>query len=144
MSVPRPSRPARPRRARVRTSDRAPARASARAGFTIVEVLAAVFLLAVGLLAVAGLAAVAQRTTRRGTTQTLAAAIGQSRFDSLASLPCRTLAVNGATTGGATTRGVRERWRVTDGVNVKVLRDSLWVPGRHTPVVHVSVIPCRD
>ena len=115
-----------------------------RRGFTLIEVIAAIILLTIGLLAVAGLGVVAAKTTRRGSTQTLAAAIAQSRFDSLSSLPCYTLATSGATSGTSTTRGVVERWRVVDGRNVKRLTDSLTVPGRTATLVYQSVIPCRE
>ncbi len=116
----------------------------ARLGFTLVEVIAAILLLTIGLIAVAGLGVVASKSTRRGSTQTLAAAIAQSRFDSLSSLPCYTLAASGPTSGSATIRGVEERWRVVDGRNVKRLTDSLKVPGRADPLVYQSVIPCRE
>lgn len=122
-----------------------PRRAPAvRGGMTLIEVVVAVTLLAIGLLSVAGLGITALKTTRGGTHQTVAAAVAQSRFDSLSSLPCRTLAVSGPTTGTATIRGVVERWRVVDGFNVKRLTDSLTVPGRTDPLVYQSVIPCRD
>lgn len=118
--------------------------AADRRGFTLIEVIAAIILLTIGLLAVAGLGVVAAKTTRRGSTQTLAAAIAQSRFDSLSSLPCYTLAAAGATSGTATIRGVQEKWRVVDGWNVKRLTDSLTVPGRTSILVYQSVIPCRE
>ena len=116
-----------------------------RAGFTLVEVIAAIMLLAIGLLAIAGLGVVAAKTTRRGAGQTMAAAMAQSRFDSLASVPCAALAVGSTPTKGVSTvRGVRESWVVTDGWNVKRLADTLTVPGRATPLVYLSVIPCRE
>jgi prepilin-type N-terminal cleavage/methylation domain-containing protein len=79
------------RRGRRRDGD-AGGRAGA-GGFTLVEVLMAVMLLAVGLLALAGLGATALRTVRGGSTQTVAAAVAQSRFDSLASVPCDQIAL---------------------------------------------------
>ncbi len=126
------------------SSPRHPADAGSRAGFTLVEVLVAIVLLAVGLLSLAGLAVTAARTTRQGGTQTVAATLAQSRFDSLASLPCQTLAVSGPISGTATFRGIRERWVVRDGRDVKRLTDSLTVPGRTRPLVYESVIPCRN
>ena len=111
---------------------------------TIVEVLVAMFLLTVGLLALAGLAASASKAVRAGGVQTVASALAQSRFDSLSSVPCAALATAVPTRGTATTRNIRESWVVTDGRNVKRLADTLRVPGRRTPPVFVSVIPCRD
>jgi Tfp pilus assembly protein PilV len=126
---------------------RAPRRrvTGARAGMSIVEVILAIVVLSVGVLALAGLAAAASKTIRGGGTQTVAAAVAQSRFDSLASVPCAALAPAGWTTSGsATTRGVTERWVVTDDRNLKRLADTVRIPGRTNPLVYVSVIPCRD
>jgi prepilin-type N-terminal cleavage/methylation domain-containing protein len=122
-----------------------PRRRAARAGFTLVEVIAAIMLLAIGLLAIAGLGVTAAKTTRRGSAQTLASAMAQSRFDSLSSVPCANLAPGSAPTKGVSTvRNIREAWVVTDGWNLKRLSDTLTVPGRATPLVYVSVIPCRE
>ena len=119
--------------------------AGERRGLTLVEVIVAIILLAVGLLAMAKLAASAAIAVRGGGTQVVAAAIAQSRFDSLMSVPCVNLAVGGARTSGTSlTRGVRETWVVTDGQNIKRLADSVMIPGRTRPVVYQSVIPCRD
>ena len=125
---------------------RLPPRAGARArrGLTLVEVVIAILLLTVGLLALAGLAASAARAVRGGGTQVVAAAVAQSRFDWLMSVPCAGLASNSPTTGASTTRGVRESWTVTDGDNIKRLADTVRIPGRTNPVVYQSVIPCRD
>jgi hypothetical protein len=100
--------------------------------------------LSIALLAIAGLGVTAAGMTRRGTQQVVAAAVAQSRFDSLSSVPCRGLAVTGPTSGTSTTRGVVERWVVTDGNNVKNLADTLRVPGRTGALVYRTVLPCRD
>lgn len=115
-----------------------------RAGVSLVEIVFTVLLLTVGLLALAQLGVVASRNTRAGATQTLAATIAQSRFDSLSSLPCKTLATSGVTTGATNVRGVRESWVVTDGTNLKALSDTVRIPGRANPVVYRNVIPCRE
>lgn len=133
---PAPPAPATPRRRG--------ASAGRRAGFTVVEVIAAIVLLAVGLLALAGLGVTASRVARQGAQQTLAASLAQSRFDSLASLPCATLASAGPIGGTSTVRGIRERWVVRDGRDVKRLTDSLTVPRRTRVLVYESVIPCRN
>jgi prepilin-type N-terminal cleavage/methylation domain-containing protein len=122
-----------------------PRRDAARSGFTLVEVIAAIMLLAIGLLAIAGLGVTAAKTTRRGSAQTLAAAMAQSRFDSLSSVPCANLAPGATQTKGVSTvRNIREAWVVVDDWNLKRLSDTLTVPGRATPLVYVSVIPCRE
>ena len=142
----RPARATHARATHARAPHVGPRARRPRGGFTLVEIVFAILLLAIGLLAIAGLGIAASQTTRRGSIQTVAAAIAQSRFDSLASVPCRTLANGGATAGTSTFRGVRERWSVTnDGTSmiIKRLSDSLWVPGRSRPLVYLSVIPCR-
>ena len=116
----------------------------APAGFTVIEVLMAVMVLGVALLSIAGLAATAARMARGGSNQVVAAAVAQSRFDSLSSLPCRTLGVPSPTVGTASTRGVVESWAVTDGYNVKNFVDTLTVPGRTGRLVYRTVLPCRD
>jgi prepilin-type N-terminal cleavage/methylation domain-containing protein len=116
-----------------------------RRGLTLVEVIVAIILLAVGLLSLARLAASAAIAVRGGGTQVVAAAVAQSRFDSLMSVPCAGLATGGnRTTGTSLIRGVRESWSVTDGQNIKRLADTIQIPGRTRPVVYQSVIPCRD
>jgi hypothetical protein len=115
-----------------------------RRGLTIVEVVVAILLLSVGLLSLAGLAAGTSKAIRGGGTQVVAAAVAQSRFDSLSSVPCDDLAKNATTSGSSTTRGVRETWAVTDGRNIKRLADTIDVPGRTKKLVYLSVIPCRD
>jgi type IV pilus assembly protein PilV len=122
------------------------ARPTARRGFTIIEVLVAIMLLAVGLVSLAALGPATMKMARGGSLQTAATALAEARFDSLASLPCNTLAANGAITQGSGTRErrIREHWVVTDGYNVKRLVDTLWVPGRTRVLVYLNVLPCRE
>ena len=121
---------------------------AARAGFTLVELIVAMSFLSIGLLAVAGLAMTAIRSTKRGASQTLAAALAQSRIDSLASLPCAAILPTGSrgTVGGTSTyRGIRERWTAKDTVegNMLAITDTLTVTGRATPMVFLSMRACR-
>jgi prepilin-type N-terminal cleavage/methylation domain-containing protein len=115
-------------------------------GFTIIEILVAIILLAVGLVSLAALGPATMKLTKGGAVQTAATALSEARFDSLASIPCQTLAANGSpTTGsGSRERGIREKWVVTDGYNVKRLVDTLWLPGRTRPLVYQNVLPCRE
>ena len=115
-----------------------------RRGFTIVELVFAILMLSIGLLALAELGLASSRFATGGGRQMSAAAAAQSRFDSLASLPCATLATNYPQTGSTNTvRGVRESWAVSDGQYVKNLVDTIWVTGRTKPLVYLSEIPCR-
>ena len=119
-------------------------RVRARRGFTLVETMFAIVMLAIGLLSLAGLAMTSARMTAGGGRQMTASAFAQARFDSLASMPCANLAPSGPQTGRTTpVRGVTESWAVTDGAHVKNLIDTLWVTGRARPLVYLSVIPCR-
>jgi Tfp pilus assembly protein PilV len=110
----------------------------------MVELLVAIVLLAVGLLAMGGLAVTASRQVRGGATQTVAAAVAQSRFDLLASMQCSAIANKPVVVGSQTTRAVREKWVITDGNDVVYVADTLRIPGRTRPLVYLSVIPCRD
>jgi type IV pilus assembly protein PilV len=122
------------------------ARPTVRRGFTIIEVLVAIILLAIGLVSLAALGPATMKMARGGSLQTAASALAEARFDSLASLPCQTLAGPNVTTVGIGTRErrIREHWVVTDGYNVKRLVDTLWVPGRTRPLVYLNVLPCRE
>ena len=90
--------------------------AKSRAGFTIVELIVAMIVFAVGVLGLAATAASVTRLMGGATRQTIAANIAQSRLEKLRASPCGTL-----TNGADTTRGVVSAWTVqpvTRGVNV--------------------------
>ena len=89
---------------------------NSRAGFTIVELLVAMMVFAIGILGLAATAASVTRLMGGATRQTIAANIAQSRLEKLRASPCGTL-----TNGADTTRGVVSTWTVqpvTRGVNV--------------------------
>ena len=120
-------------------------RARDRRGFTLVELIVAIMILVVGLLALAGTSALITRQMGTGAKTTVAAAVAQARLDSLSSMDCTLLAVGGATTTGSTSaRGVSERWVVTDGNDVKNVTDTVRIVGQTRPLIYQSVIPCRD
>lgn len=115
-----------------------------RRGFTLVEVVFAIVLLSVGLLALATLGVTSSKMTRGGSVQTVASALAQARFDSLASIPCQTFVAAGTTTGRPPVyRGITERWVVTAATYRLDLQDTLTVPGRSRPLVYRNVLPCR-
>ena len=113
----------------------------ARRGMTLVELMVAIMILAVGLLALAGVAGAVGRQISAGGLQTKAALSVQSRFDSLSSLDCTTLAATGTATGLA---GLTENWVVTDGNDIKTITNTVTLKGRTNPLVYATVIPCRD
>ena len=119
-------------------------RASARRGFTIIELIVAMILLSVGILGLAGFTLVASKQVSGAALQETAALVVQSRLDSLTSVTCTGLASSGTQSGSATTRGVTERWAVADGNDIKTITDSVSFSTRKTKLVYKSIIPCRD
>jgi Tfp pilus assembly protein PilV len=116
----------------------------ARAGMSIVELIVAIVLLGVGLLAMAALSVVLSAQTRHSRTQQVAAMVVQSRLDSLSSIHCQNLASSGTQTGTTITRGVTEKWSIADGNDTKIIRDTVTFTGRKNPLAYISIIPCRD
>lgn len=87
-----------------------------RAGFTLVELLVAMIIFAVGMLGLAATAGSVTRMMGGAKRQTIAAQVAQSRIERLRATPCTTL-----TSGSETVRGVTNFWTVsavTRGVNV--------------------------
>lgn len=79
----------------------------ARAGFTIVEVIAAVMILTVGVLGLASAAATVTRMMGNAEIQSDAAAIAAARFETLRATRCPLVA------GSSTGAGISERWAVS-------------------------------
>ena len=77
-------------------------------GFTIVEVIVAIMILSVGLLALASSAAVATRMISQGQRYSEASVMANERFEILRSLPCDSLK-----NGSATADQFTVAWRVT-------------------------------
>ena len=118
-----------------------------RAGFTVIEVIVAILVLTIGVLALAGTAAVVTKQMATGNRQTVASTIAQARFDSLASVDCTQLAAAGATNTGVVEyrKGqVSETWTETDGNDVKNIEDKVYFYGLRDTLVYTSLIPCRD
>ena len=86
---------------------RAVARRS-REGFTLVEVIVAMLIFTVGLLAMASTAGVVVKQMGDSSRMTVASAVARSRIEQLRLAPCAT-----GMSGSATTRGVSEAWRLT-------------------------------
>jgi type II secretion system protein I len=76
-------------------------------GYTILELLVAIMIFSIGLLAMAGTASLIMATLTGSRTRSVAAAVAESRFDRLRSQSCAAHA-----SGSAVTRGVREDWSV--------------------------------
>ena len=117
---------------------------SDRAGISIAELLVAILLLGVGLLGMAMLSVRVMKQQDAASSQQFAALVVQSRFDSLASIRCQSLAPSGSQYGTVTTRGITERWSIVDGNDIKTITDTITFAARQNPIAYVSVIPCRD
>ncbi len=109
------------------------------AGYTIIELLVAVLIFTVGLLAMASTASVIMVTMASSQTRTIGSAVAEARFERLRSQPCSVHA-----SGTAVTRGVREDWsRVplarADDVTVVI---TLLVSHRVRTQTFRSYLPC--
>ena len=78
-----------------------------RRGYTLVEMIVAIMLFTIGLLAMAGTASLVTMALAGARTRSVAAAVAESRFDRLRAQTC-----SAHTSGTAVTRGVREDWTV--------------------------------
>jgi len=108
--------------ARIRTrKTRRPS--GSRAGFTLVELLVAMMVFAVGMLALAATAASVTRMMGGAKRQTLAATVAQSRLEKLRSSPCASL-----TSGTETVRGITNTWTVTAVTRGVTIKDSVSFP----------------
>jgi prepilin-type N-terminal cleavage/methylation domain-containing protein len=80
----------------------------ARGGFTLIEVVIAIVLLAVGALALAGTAAVTARRMAESARRGSAVSMARSRAETSMASPCASLA-----SGSETVRGVQSAWVAT-------------------------------
>ena len=129
------------RRRRVRRS--MPSRSS-RAGVTLVELLVAMTILTVGLLAIVGVSGSVARSLGESRSDNLAAIAAESRFEQVAGTSCTSLTLNTVT--AASSRNVTERWVVVDaGNNTRQVIDSVsWTTRRGTRrLVFQTLLPCR-
>lgn len=78
-----------------------------RSGFTIVELVVAMMIFSVGVLAMASTTARTINLLSSGQTRTLAAAVAANRFERLRSVSCAS-----HTSDSTTTRGIKVRWTV--------------------------------
>src|SRR5207245_4004944 len=76
-------------------------------GYTIVELLVAVMIFSVGLLAMAGTASVIMSTLTSTQSRTIAASVAESRFERVRATPCATRVAGSA---AAVSRGISEAW----------------------------------
>lgn len=94
-----------------------------RAGFTLVELLVAMMVFAVGMLGLAATAASVTRMMGGAKRQTLAATVAQSRLEKIRSSPCASLV-----SGSETVRGITNTWTITAATRGIDVRDSVSFP----------------
>lgn len=116
-----------------------------RRGFSIVELVVAVMILSVGVLGLAGTAAVVTQHLGSADLMSQSATLAQVRFEGLRARGCA--AITGASTvvqGDSTAGNLTERWTASDVTRAVSVVDSITytVRGRTTTHVYRSMIPC--
>lgn len=114
-----------------------------RRGFSLIEVVVAIMILAVGVLGLAATSTFVTRQIGGGAQQNAAANLAASRFERMRGRSC--LALSSAV-AAVTTNGISERWTVTGiggGAGV-VVRDSVWydTPRGERSFVFETTLPC--
>jgi len=117
-------------------------RRRSHSGFTVVEVLVAIVIMALGVLGLAGTASSVSRLIGGGAQQTLAANVAMSRFEQLRSTACANMAA-----GTATTRGMTEHWIVSaSGTSLYTATDTVKYKAaggrRPSPLIFTSYVKC--
>lgn len=115
-----------------------------RKGVTLVELLVAMTILSIGLLAIVGVSASVSRSLGESRSDNVAAIYAQSRFEKIAGTACTSLTLNSWTT--STFRNITEKYRVVDGGNnTRLVTDSVsWTTREGTRRQAFStLLPCR-
>jgi type IV pilus assembly protein PilV len=116
----------------------------ARRGVTLVELMVAMTLLTMGLLAIVGVSGAVARSLGEARSDNLAAIVAQSRFEKLAGTACTSLTLGAPET--VTTRNVTEKFVVVDaGNNTRSIIDSVsWTTRRGLRrLAFTTLLPCR-
>ena len=116
----------------------------ARRGVTLIELLIAMSILSIGLMAIAGVSGSITRSLGESRNETLAATAAMARFERIAGTQCSSLTLNSPVT--VTSRNITETWVVTSsGNNTLLITDTVtWVTRRGTRLAaFTSLLPCR-
>jgi prepilin-type N-terminal cleavage/methylation domain-containing protein len=110
-----------------------------RSGVTMIEMMVALVIIGVGLLALAGSATLVTRLMGGGTRQALAATLAQSRLEQLRATSCATLA-----SGTDTTRSIVTKWTVTTITRGRDVTLTVKYPMARGPRIQSfrTVVPC--
>lgn len=120
------------------------ARPRPRRGVTLVELIVAMTILSIGLLAIVGTSASIARGLGEARGDNLAAVAAQSRFELIAGSQCTGITLGQSKT--ASSRGIEEKWVITDGGNntLLVVDTVSWKTRRGTRRQAFStLLPCR-
>ncbi|GAC1478468.1 MAG: hypothetical protein NVS1B4_22240 [Gemmatimonadaceae bacterium] len=115
-------------------------RRDARRGFTLIEIMVAVLILAVGVLGLVSTSGFVMRQVGDAAFHTRAAAIATSRMERLRAVNCKTLGTGGTTTS----RGIVDTYTIADSGKKKFVTDSLVYTLRGSVVrqIHRTMIYC--
>jgi len=108
-------------------------------GFSLIEVIAAMIILTVGVLGLAASTTAIQNMTQQGGMTSGSASVAAARFDLMRSTPCASLA-----SGTATTGKFRESWTVTTANQLRTVADTItFVASRRSRTVgFTTAISC--
>jgi type IV pilus assembly protein PilV len=117
-------------------------RRRARRGLTLIEVMIAVIVMAVGIMGLAGTASYVTQQMGGGNMQTIAAGLSTKVADSLSARRCSALVG-----GTQTSRGVTVTWTVADSSRTRWVQQTVqYKPkrGATKTVNYVLVVQCPD
>ena len=112
-----------------------------RHGFTVIEMIIAVIVMAVGVMGLAGTARYVAMQMGNGSSQTVAATFTAKISDSLSARRCASIVG-----GSATKRGVTITWTVADSTRTKWVTEQVQYKTKSGPktVNYLTVIQCPD
>ncbi len=111
-----------------------------RRGFSLIEVMVAMIILSVGVLAVAAASGYITKLMAEGGRSGGSAAVAESRIEQLTATPCANL----STTGSATTGKFTESWTVTTANLLRTITETVSYPAGKTTrtATYVAYISC--
>jgi len=112
-----------------------------RHGFTVIEMIIAIIVMAVGVMGLAGTARYVAMQMGNGRTQTIAATFATKISDSLSARRCASIVG-----GTQTKRGVTITWTVADSTRTKWVTEAVQYTTKSGPktVNYLTVIQCPD
>lgn len=113
--------------------------AARRSGVSMVEMMVAIVILAIGVLGMASTSGYVAGQMGGGKHQTVAATVSQQVYDSLTASPCASLA-----SGTDTKRNVTVAWTVADSGRYKYVQQTLTYKTRRgtRTLVYANLLPC--